>query len=70
MTPPVFFLWDSFMPRGLTEEERESLKRLVAWVSDRMRRSDWFKENQEGKGLEVDLVRLIMYLTDTEHLPS
>ena len=58
------------MPRGLTEEERESLKRIVAWVSDRMRRSDWFKENQEGKGLEVDLVRLIMYLTDTEHLPS
>ena len=57
------------MPRGLTEEERESLKRIVAWVSDRMRRSDWFKENQEGKGLEVDLVRLIMYLTDTEHLP-
>lgn len=58
------------MPRGLTEQERESLKRIVAWVSDRMRRSDWFKENQEGKGLEVDLVRLIMYLTDTEHLPS
>ena len=58
------------MPRGLTEQERESLKRIVAWLSDRMRRSDWFKENQEGKGLEVDLVRLIMYLTDTEHLPS
>ena len=57
------------MPRGLTEQERESLKRIVAWLSDRMRRPDWFKENQEGKGLEVDLVRLIMYLTDTEHLP-
>ena len=57
------------MARALTEEERESLKKVVAWLSDQMRRSDWCEKNREGKGLEVDLVRLVMYLADTEKLP-
>jgi len=57
------------MTRALTEEERESLKMIVAWLSDQMRRSDWCQKNREAKGLEVDLVRLVMYLADTEKLP-
>ena len=50
------------MARALTEEERESLKMIVAWLSDQMRRSDWCQKNRDAKGLEVDLVRLVMYL--------
>ncbi len=42
---------------------------IVAWLSDQMRRSDWCQKNREAKGLEVDLVRLVMYLADTEKLP-